>query len=1025
MQELKVGQVNAMRSASVLHELRKMAEELDLDVLCVQEPYTRGGSIPGMPVTSRICTIGEQPMAAIITFNPTVTAVVIRHLSDSHCVCMEITKGRERWIVANLYFQFADDIEPYLRQITDIANTNEQSQIIITADANAKSELWHSGSRDERGESLEELIQELQLEIVNQPGQPPTFHNRAGAQSNIDVTLTNGRGYPKVHNWRVLDNTTTSDHNLICFELCDRSDSAQATPTQMPIKYNLNKANWDLLRNVFNPPDPIQPGQDINAYTKDLTKRIQTAMRRTIPIKKTRTRVTNNAWTDELTILRAETRKARKRYQRTFVHDDRQRLLQTYRDKKLQYQQLLFQTKITSWQRFVERHLEVDPWGTPYKLASRKIRSPTTLSTMEREDGSMTSGWEDSAELLLRTLLPDDDPTNEDDTHRQLKTVLTTKYDNSESAAEFSEDEIHHQICKLKTKKSPGSDGIPPEVIKQLAESLTTPLMSLYNECLREGKVPNVWKQADVVIIKKGPDKKDTAPSSYRPICLLNVMGKIQERLLMDRLTEHRTNTIGLHERQFGYRRGRSTEDAINAATGTVHACDRKYALGLFIDFTGAFDNLWWPTLLKRLQDINCPYNLYKSIKNYCQDRYANMTSQDTTISKKISKGCPQGSVCGPHFWDLVIEQLLVQLDDDPGVLEHIAYADDVLVIFSANSRAELETRTNNTLNTIQNWTKQMKLKLSSTKTTYVLFKGSLKRDPTIKVGNQLIKRSKHAKYLGVTLDERLNFIRHIDVTTAKSRAAMQSIASIAQREYKLPLKTIKIYLNSILASIMGHAASSWAHRLHQNKTLRDKVDAVQRSILVRMTGSFRTTSGDALNVVVGILPLHLEITRRAALYWLRKGREDKILELLPTSVHSKRDIAEVILDRWQQQWNESTKGRRVHNILPNVRQRLELHHLAPSQGLIHFLTGHGPYPTHLARMNLKTDDLCDCGETGTPEHAILRCRLFDVPERNELQDVTLQDALQDADLVHKLNKLTQTYSNEQKQKHNLNQQRH
>ena len=549
--------------------------------------------------------------------------------------------------------------------------------------------------------------------------------------------------------------------------------------------------------------------------------------------------------------------------------------------------------------------------------------------------------------------------------------------------------------------------------------------MSLYNECLRIGKIPNVWKQADVVIIKKGPDKIDTKPSSYRPICLLNVMGKIQERLLMDRLTEHRTNTIGLHERQFGYRRGRSTEDAINAATGTIRACDQKYALGLFIDFTGAFDNLWWPTLLKRLRDINCPYNLYNSINNYCQDRYVNMTTQDKTISKKISKGCPQGSVCGPHFWDLVTEQLLAQLDDDPGVRAHIAYADDILVIFTANSRAALETKTNNTLMMIQNWTKQMKLKLSSTKTTYVLLKGSLKRDPIIKVDGKLIKRSKHAKYLGVTLDERGNFIRHIDETTAKSRAVMHKIASIAQREYKLPLKTIKTYLNSVLASIMGHAASSWAYRLHQNKTLRNKIDGVQRGILVRMTGSFRTTSGEALSVVVGILPLHLEITRRAALYWMRKGREDKILELLQSNARTKRDIAEAILDRWQQQWNESTKGRRVYNILPNVRQRLELQHLAPSQGLIHFLTGHGPYPAHLARMNLKTDDLCECGETGTPEHVILRCRLFDVPERNELQDAALQDVLRNADLTHRLEKLTQTYSNEQKRKHNTNQRRH
>ena len=65
----------------------------------------------------------------------------------------------------------------------------------------------------------------------------------------------------------------------------------------------------------------------------------------------------------------------------------------------------------------------------------------------------------------------------------------------------------------------------------------------------------------------------------------------------------------------------------------------------------------------------------------------------------------------------------------------------------------------------------------------------------------------------------------------------------------------------------MGHAASTWTYRIHANFKIEQKIDAGQRGVLIRFTGSFRTTSTETLAVVTGILPLHLEITRMAAMY--------------------------------------------------------------------------------------------------------------------------------------------------------------
>ncbi|KAF2897004.1 hypothetical protein ILUMI_09171 [Ignelater luminosus] len=61
--DIRVGQINGMRSATVMHEIRKFAEELKLDVVCIQVPYTRQNKVPGMPITAQIASMGDNPMA--------------------------------------------------------------------------------------------------------------------------------------------------------------------------------------------------------------------------------------------------------------------------------------------------------------------------------------------------------------------------------------------------------------------------------------------------------------------------------------------------------------------------------------------------------------------------------------------------------------------------------------------------------------------------------------------------------------------------------------------------------------------------------------------------------------------------------------------------------------------------------------------------------------------------------------------------------------------------------------------------
>lgn len=87
---------------------------------------------------------------------------------------------------------------------------------------------------------------------------------------------------------------------------------------------------------------------------------------------------------------------------------------------------------------------------------------------------------------------------------------------------------------------------------------------------------------------------------------------------------------------------------------------------------------------------------------------------------------------------------------------------------------------------------------------------------------------------------------------------------------------------------------------------------------------------------------------------------------------HVKSVLKNKILQNWQLYWDNSIKGRHTHNLIPKVTNKL--YNLTPSTTA--FLTGHGPFPTYLHRFKIARDNLCACGQEGTPQHIYQECIL-------------------------------------------------
>ena len=106
------------------------------------------------------------------------------------------------------------------------------------------------------------------------------------------------------------------------------------------------------------------------------------------------------------------------------------------------------------------------------------------------------------------------------------------------------------------------------------------------------------------------------------------------------------------------------------------------------LDVKGAFDTASWQSILHGLKELNCPRNLYNISRGYFSHRIAVMTTNNVSVKRRITKGCPQDSCCGPGFWN-VFYNFLLNLDLTSRS-KAIAFA-DLMILTRGDSVVEAE----------------------------------------------------------------------------------------------------------------------------------------------------------------------------------------------------------------------------------------------------------------------------------------------------------------------------------------------
>lgn len=950
VENVRVWQLNCHNSRSVTGELEQLLTEQQPDIILLQEQHS--GLLTTDMTNYNVHYISDKSFTTILT-NKNLPTMLLTTLTNDYSTTVQV--GQIYFVSA--YFKFNEDIEGHLQNLQNIQNTLQNRTIVYGLDANARSTEWYNDTTNRRGRQMEAFINTNNLLIQNQRGQIPTYGDTMGNTSNIDLTLTTRREIT-VTDWTTNDETT-SDHRLIKFTV-QITNMRQNVGQDVPVRrrYNLRRADWrefnkQLRQNIDNLTTLINI--DTERGAKELTKIIQDTADKTIPVYTDR-QVQNGWWDRELETERKRTRNMATYFYRNQTLRNRIR----YTDQRNKYTGLVRQKKTD----YFRRQIETDGNSDPYKFIRKHCYKTKTqvLTNIVDDDGIIHTDISECVNIILDKVLITDDPRHDTERERMLRqnrhNILNTP-----DAVLPTKDEIQKLLKTMKNKKSPGPDNITTELLRGAWGALGETITMLFRRLLTEGTYPTIWKQGQIKLIKK-PTADQTRIKSFRPLTLLPIPGKLYEQVIAERLRVH-IETNGLYsDRQFGFVPGKGTTDALIFIKRHLHN-DSRLTLAVYLDITGAFDNAWWPLILDRLRETNCPANIYRTIDSYLDNRTIQYMDNKLNIRRQITTGCPQGSILAPILWNLLIDPIL-RLDLGPKVTI-MAYADDCILLIDGQSRRELEQTTNITLTRLTEWGRNNRLSFSSDKTRMTYLKGRQRRPPTVQLGNTRVRYAKTHKVLGLNITERFKFTEHITMTGDKARLTFTKLKNITNKRWGLDSRTLTLLYKSIFVGRILYAAPVWADRL----TLNDKrlLRSSQRLALITVTKAYRTCSLDSLTTIAGVPPLDLLALTRLETYNVkREGGDRQQLKL----------IKDRLMTRWQEEWDNSDKGRFTYRLLPDIRTRLKLTKLRLNFYVTQGLTGHGNFQSKLHDMRLVDNPNCrHCGQLDTPEHALFTCTLL------------------------------------------------
>ena len=398
----------------------------------------------------------------------------------------------------------------------------------------------------------------------------------------------------------------------------------------------------------------------------------------------------------------------------------------------------------------------------------------------------------------------------------------------------ITEEEVLDQLKGLKTNKASGPDLISPRMLKEASKDICPSLTRLFNMSIRLGRVPSLWKRANVIPVHK--KKERDCVGNYRPVSLLSCAGKLQEKVIFKHLYNFLQFNKLISPVQSGFRPGDST---VNQLIHIYHiisgALDKNKDVRLvFCDISKAFDRVWHKGLLFKLSKIGVKGKLLEWFTDYLSDRQQRVTLQGHTSNwKSIRAGVPQGSVLGPLLFLIYINDIVSNLQCSARL-----FADDTTLYIDYEDAQVGANALNQDLESVKRWAIQWLVKFNPDKTTSLVC--SYKNKPLEPAlyfdGCQVISVKSHC-HLGLTLSHDLTWNDHIEDMV---RRANKRLDIVCRLSYMLDRGTLSQMYSGFVRPLL-----EYGDILFNNCTeyQAQKIEAVQKRAARIITGAIKGTS--------------------------------------------------------------------------------------------------------------------------------------------------------------------------------------
>jgi hypothetical protein len=358
------------------------------------------------------------------------------------------------------------------------------------------------------------------------------------------------------------------------------------------------------------------------------------------------------------------------------------------------------------------------------------------------------------------------------------------------------------------------------KTLKTLLPAIITPMEHIINLSLKHGVFPDKLKLAKVTPVFKKGDK--TNMNNYRPISLLPQISKLFEKTFYNRIINFLDINNILSPSQYGFRKNSRTSYGIIDMVEKIHKAliNNKIPIGLFIDLQKAFDTIDHKILLSKLYHYGIRGTALQWIHSYLSNRtqFTLHNNVKSTLGN-ITCGVPQGSILGPILFLIYINDII----NASTKLSYVLFADDTNIFYADDNIDILKSNMEIELQKLVTWFKTNKLTLNLEKTNFIIFGPHCNSDINLRIDNQSITKVEYTKFLGVFIDQNLNWSFHIEHICNK---IVKNLSTIYRTKHKLTKTALRHLYNSLIDPHINYCIEIWGN-VPDNKLI--KISTLQK----------------------------------------------------------------------------------------------------------------------------------------------------------------------------------------------------